>query len=69
MLRLLSDEAIWSAKVTPSGKRSIAETAAVSLLACLDRRIKVPTSPFLRIDTIMHGGFYRAARRTTIGSE
>ena len=65
MLQLFSGDAIWSAKVTPSGKRSISETAAVSFLACLDSRIQVPTSPFVRTDTIMRGGFHRAVRKTT----
>ena len=58
MLQLLSDDAIWSAKVTPSGKRSISETAAVSLLARLDSWIQVPRSPFVRTDIIMRDGFH-----------
>ena len=64
MLQLFSDDAIWSAKVTPSGKRSIAKTMAVSFLAYLDSRIQVPTSPFVRTDPIMRGGFHRAVRKT-----
>lgn len=66
MLQLLSDDAVWSAKVTPSGKRSIVETSAVLLLACLDSGFQVPTSPFVRTDTIMRDGNYRVVRRTTI---
>ena len=65
MLQLLSYDAIWSAKVTPSGKRSIAQTAAVLLLARLNSWIQVPTSPFVRTDTIMRDGDYRVVRRTT----
>ena len=57
MLQLFSDDAIWSAKVTPSGKRSIAETAAVLLLARLNSWIQVPRSPFVRTDNIIRGGF------------